>query len=351
MKRNPKVLVVATSRKTRGGITSVVKAHETGEQWKKYHCRWIQTHRDGPGWRKMWYLVTALMEYIVLLPWYDMVHIHIATTQSAKRKRMFFELARLFHKKTLFHFHPSNEKFLYEPSNRKLYCRLFSRADLVLVLSEQWRRWIKDSLGLAERIEVLYNPCPIVERKPELRQKEILFAGSVIQRKGYADLIRGFAQIAQKHTDWKVVIAGNGEIDKARNIAKECGVERQVVFLGWVKGAEKDLAFQRASIYCLASDGEGFPMGVLDAWAYGIPCVVTPVGGLPDIVVDGKNALVFPVGDEDMLARQLERLIGDDKLRNAIADEALQLAHTTFDIDNINRDLGRIYERVWKCGK
>lgn len=46
-------------------------------------------------------------------------------------------------------------------------------------------------------------------------------------------------------------------------------------------------------------------MGVLDAWASGIPCVVTPVGGLPDIVIDGENALVFPVGDVDMLSSQL----------------------------------------------
>lgn len=41
-----KVLVVATSRKTRGGITSVIKAHETGEQWKEFHCKWIETHID-----------------------------------------------------------------------------------------------------------------------------------------------------------------------------------------------------------------------------------------------------------------------------------------------------------------
>lgn len=216
MKHNPRVLVVATSRKTRGGITSVVKAHETGEQWKKFHCRWIQTHRDGPAWRKLWYLVTALIEYVVLLPWYDIVHIHVATTQSARRKKLFFVLAKLLHKKTILHFHPSNEKFLYEPNNQKLYRKLFSKADLVLVLSEQWRRWIKDALGLTEHIEVLYNPCPIVERKPELKQNEILFAGTVIPRKGYADLIRGFAKIAKKHLDRKVVIAGNGEIDKAK---------------------------------------------------------------------------------------------------------------------------------------
>lgn len=343
-----RVLVVATSRKTRGGITSVVKAHETGEQWKKYHCRWIQTHRDGSAWRKLLYLFTALLEYLVLLPWYDIVHIHVATTQSARRKKIFFELAKIMHKKTIFHFHPSNEKFLYESANKSLYRNLFSRADLVLVLSEQWRRWIKEALGLTEHIEVLYNPCPIVERKPELKQNEILFAGTVIPRKGYADLIRGFAKIASKHPDWKVVIAGNGEIDKAKAIAKECGIENQVVFLGWVNGHAKDLAFQRASIYCLASDGEGFPMGVLDAWAYGIPCVVTPVGGLPDIVIDGENALVFPVGDVDILARQLERMISDNGLRNRIAQASLELAHTTFNVKNLNHALEGIYSKLLK---
>lgn len=340
-----KVLVVATSRKTRGGITSVVKAHETGEQWKKYHCRWIQTHRDGPAWRKVWYFITALLEYWILLPWYDIVHIHVATTQSARRKKIFFDLAKILHKKTILHFHPSNEKFLYEASNKNIYRNLFSRADLVLVLSEQWRRWIKEALGLTEHIEVLYNPCPIVERKLELKQKEILFAGTVIPRKGYADLIRGFSKIASSYPDWKVVIAGNGEIDKAKAIAKECGIEKQVVFLGWVNGKAKDLAFQQASIYCLASDGEGFPMGVLDAWAYGIPCVVTPVGGLPDIVVDGENALVFPVGDVDMLARQLEKMISDNSLREKIAKASLDLAKTTFNIAYINKKLDEIYER------
>lgn len=51
---------------------------------------------------------------------------------------------------------------------------------------------------------------------------------------------------------------------------------------------------------------------MFDAWAYGIPCVVTPVGGLPDIVIDGENALVFPVGDVDMLSSQLKKMISDD---------------------------------------
>ena len=147
------------------------------------------------------------------------------------------------------------------------------------------------------------------------------------------------------YPEWKVVIAGNGEIEKAKAIANEYGIEKQIEFLGWVNGSAKDRAFQRASIYCLASDGEGFPMGVLDAWAYGIPCVVTPVGGLPDIVVDGENALVFPVGNVDILASQLKKMISDDGLREKIANASLELAHTTFNIDCINKKMEDIYER------
>lgn len=341
-----KVLVIATSRKTRGGITSVVKAHETGEQWKKYHCKWIQTHRDGNPIRKIWYLVTALLKYIALLPFCDIVHIHIATTQSAKRKVLFFYPAKWLGKKTIFHFHPSNEKFLFEPYNQKLYRSLFSKADLILVLSEQWRRWIKEALGLTEHIEVLYNPCPIVNHRTDLRKKNILFAGTIIPRKGYADLIKGFAPIAPKHPDWKITFAGNGEIERAKEIAKEVHIENQVIFLGWVNGKEKEKAFQEASIYCLASYGEGFPMGVLDAWAYGIPCVVTPVGGLPDIITEGENALTFSPGDTETLAKQLERMITDDSLREKIEKESLNLSQTTFNINTINQQLDKIYSSL-----
>ena len=104
MHKIPKVLVVATSRKTRGGITSVVKAHERGEQWNKYHCRWIETHRDGNVVRKLWYMMRALVGYVFLLPFYDIVHIHIATSQSAKRKQFFFYIAKFMGKKIIFHY-------------------------------------------------------------------------------------------------------------------------------------------------------------------------------------------------------------------------------------------------------
>lgn len=350
----PRVLVIATSRKTRGGITSVVKAHEQGEQWKKYHCKWIETHRDGAAWRKILYFVSAFIKYICLLPFYDIVHIHIATIQSAKRKKYFFEIAKTLKKKTILHFHPSNEKFLYNPQVADLYRDLFERADLVLVLSEQWRRWLKDSIGNGSwmnKMEVLYNPCPSVHRSTKRKKKQILYAGTLLRRKGYDVLLKAFGKIAKIHPDWKIAFAGNpylkegiNELEDGKDIARRLNIESQVEWFGWVSGDEKERVFNESSIYCLASDGEGFPMGVLDAWAYGLPCVVTPVGGLTDIVIDGKNGLVFSVGNVDMLAEKLDLMISDSQCREQIAQESLRLAQTTFDVKAINEHLGRIYE-------
>lgn len=351
-----KVLVVATSRKTRGGITSVVKAHETGAQWKEHDCTWIETHRDGNTLRKVWYFVTSLFQFMLLLPSSRLVHIHLATLSSARRKVFFLYMAKWAGKKIIVHFHPSNEKFLYNPSVAALYRKFFSKADVVLLLSEQWRRWLRDALGEGiwmQKMQILYNPCPKVHRCPALKQKQILYAGTLLERKGYAVLLRAFGMIAKEYPDWKLAFAGNpylkdgvNELEDGQRIASELGITDQVRWLGWVSGEKKEQVFNESSIYCLASDGEGFPMGVLDAWAYGIPCVVTPVGGIPDIVHDGVEGLVFPVGDVSALSIALENLIRSEELRTEIVANTDVYVNETFNVQNINRQLGKIYANL-----
>ena len=87
-------------------------------------------------------------------------------------------------------------------------------------------------------------------------------------------------------------------------------------------------------------------MGVLDAWAYGIPCVVTPVGGIPDIIEDGINGLIFPVGDSDRLAVQLNKLMNDKELGKAIVAESDKYVNGLFNIDIINNQLAEIYSNL-----
>lgn len=340
--KNHKVLIVATSQKSRGGITSVVKAHKQGEQWQKYNCTWIETHRDGNYTRKLGYLIVSLVKYIFLLPFHDGVHIHFSITASANRKYIFFRIAKFFNKKIIIHFHAGNQ--LKEIWNN-IYNEMFTDADKSLVLSNGIKEIVEEKIGKNNKTEVLFNPCPQV-KKSTLNNKQniILFAGTLMSSKGYEDLINAFALV--EHQDWSLVFAGNGEIGNGELLSKKLGLESSVKFLGWVSGEEKDKIFREASIFCLPSYAEGFPMAVLDAWAYGIPVVTTPVGGIPDIVQDGINGLLFNPGDVKMLSQQLEKLIKDKNLREYLVSESDKLVRDVLNINVINKELDRIYSET-----
>lgn len=345
-----KVLVVATSRKTRGGITAVIKAHESGAQWKKYHCHWVQTHRDGPAWRKIAYFIVALLDYCVRLPFYDIVHIHMSQNVTARRKTVFMRFAKLCGKRVIVHFHAFDVESTIKGSSRDKYEYLFKNADRLIVLSEWWKDQVLDEFEMpAEKVQVIYNPCPIVSHSyNSKKEKCFLYAGTINQRKGYSDLLTAFAKIANKYPNWKVVFAGNGEVEHGLKLAEDFGIKEQTVFLGWISGEAKAKAFQEASVFCLPSYAEGFPMAVLDAWAYGLPVITTPVGGIPDVAEDGKNMLLFNPGDVTKLAEQLERMITDTALRERIAAASVDFATNKFNVVTINRQIGELYESLLK---
>ena len=344
-----KVLIVATSHKTHGGITAVINAHKRGAQWQKYHCRWIETHRDGGTFCKLAYLLRGFTEYVFLLPWYDIVHIHVGAPPSAIRKTVFLGLAKLCRKKTIVHLHAFSPESSIRSNRRGVYKYLFEYADRVIVLSKYWQREVRETFPdlSPEKVRILLNPCVAEVRTEKYEtKKQLLFAAVLNGRKGYADLIRAFAKIAPKHEDWKIVFAGSGEIEQAKELAKRLRIENQTEFLGWVNGEKKDRVFKESAAVCLPSYAEGFPMTVLDAWAYGKPVIATPVGGLPDMATDGKNVLMFEPGDINALADKMEVIITDESLRKRLSDEALKLAQTTFNPENINRQLGEIYKEV-----
>lgn len=345
-----KVLVVATSRKTRGGITSVVKAHEQGPQWEKYHCHWVETHRDGSKYRKILYFIKGLADFLFRLPCYDLVHIHFSNGNSLKRKLIFARLAKLLKKKILIHFHAFDPDTTLNGTLKTKYRELFEMADGIIVLSEWWKKEVQKQIAnCSYKIQVLYNPCEHVVKDSNITPGNyILYAGTVNSRKGYDVLIRAFSHIVVDHSDWKLVIAGNGEIEEGKKIAHDLGIIDKVSFLGWVQGDEKRKAFQEASIFCLPSYAEGFPMAVLDAWAYGLPVITTPVGGIPDIAKDGENMLLFNPGDIDELSRQLVRVIEDKVLRDKISGYSNSFANGEFSINTVNSELSEVYSKILK---
>ncbi len=346
-----KTLVLATSRHTHGGISSVVAAHESTPQWRDHGCCWIPTHRSGSKWRKISYLLRGMGEFLLRLPGAKIVHIHTSAPPSAMRKNLFMRLAKMAGKKSIVHFHAFDTASSIDGPRREVYRRLFGAADRVVVLSQMWADAVTATFpDLAPKVRVLFNPCPQVGEGVDTESDNvdpyILFAGVVEPRKGYEQLIEAFARVAPQYPRWRLVIAGSGEVEKARELTERLGVADRVDLPGWVSGEEKHRLFSGASIFCLPSFAEGFPMAVLDAWAYGLPVVATPVGGLPEIVEDGRDALIFEPGDTDALAKKLENLMADEDLRKKIALASKNFAKTTFNIKTIGAELGKIYDEL-----
>lgn len=342
-----KVLVVATSRKTRGGITAVVKAHEKGDQWKEYHCKWIETHIDRNVVCKLWYFIKGWLTFLILLPSYDIVHFHMSEPPSAIRKSFFFPFAMLLGKKTIVHFHSFSPATTINGKYKRVYRYLFSHADIVIVLSKSWKKVVNDTFNLGDKVRVIYNPCTAELNPREYAKKnQILYAGTINMRKGYQDMIESFADIANDFPEWQIVFAGNGDIEQGKILAEHLGISNQTVFVGWVSGEFKDKVFKESRIFCLPSYAEGFPMAVLDAWAYGLPVITTPVGGIPDVADDGRNMLLFPPGDKKELTHQMRRLITDTNLRQTIASNSKKLAMTKFNIETINSEIKSVYKEL-----
>ena len=131
-------------------------------------------------------------------------------------------------------------------------------------------------------------------------------------------------------------------------MAHNMGLDDSVTFTGYITGKQKEDAWNKASIYCMCSRHEGFPMVVLEAWARGIAVVTTPVGGLPDVIEEGKNCLTFPFDDADALTMQLRKLMESPDLRRDMAEYSKSFGERVFAPVKVNESIEKLYEEILK---
>ena len=345
-----RVLVIAPSRKTRGGITAVVNAYSQTQLWENWNCYWIETHIDRGALLKLGYFLKGFFLFLIKLPRYQVVHIHFSEPVSAIRKSFFFVVAYIFRKKIIVHFHSFSPDTTIKSKYRWLYKFLFTKADKAVVLSQFWSKEVKNEFGEKVNPVIIYNPSLNVSAGPGRKQnhasKYILFAGTLNERKGFKDLIKAFSLIASKYPGWKIIFAGNGEIDSGKVLSKELHIEQQVEFAGWIAGNEKEETFINASVFCLPSYAEGFPMSVLDAMSYSLPVIATPVGGITDVFKDEYHLLIFKPGNINELADKLQRLIDSDDLKNRLVTNSSIVVKENFALSKVVEKVNDLYQSL-----
>lgn len=172
----------------------------------------------------------------------------------------------------------------------------------------------------------------------------VLFFGWIIREKGIVEMIEAFAIAAQRVPGLQLTIAGTGAFEsEARALCQAKTVAGSVVFSGWLHGAAKLDALREADCLCLPSWSEGMPNAVIEAMACALPCVVTPVGGVPDAAPAEAVAIHVPVKDPQALADAFERLARDRALRRRLSIQAFERARTHFTATHALAVFGRIF--------
>lgn len=282
---------------------------------------------------------------------YDLIHIHLAHGMSFYRKLVIFLIGYLRKDLILIHLHGSDFEIFYANGGylqKKLITWVFNHATALIVLSEQWKEFAQ-SVCENNNICILHNAALPELFMPNMRNVDkikILFMGELGSRKGSYDLLNAFDSICNKLPNVRLILGGDGEIDKTRALIKDKGIADKVELKGWLSGQDKIDAFRNADIYVLPSYNEGLPVSILEAMAAGLPIISTPVGGIPEAVIQEVNGYLVEPGDCDSLAKAIEKLCGDSQLRERMGMESLRLVNDKFHlVKNVN-ELKNIYKQM-----
>lgn len=220
-------------------------------------------------------------------------------------------------------FHRSSPYRTYGLFNNILNEKLFPNCK-ALVVQTQTAKSVFQEKYRNQNIIVTPNPVRDLFIDEKIKKEKIILSVSrLVDGKGLKQLIDIFGKVDNK--EWKLYILGDGYLkDKLNERIKELNLESQIKILGFQQNVDYYLSL--ASIFAFTSESEGYPNALLEAMASGLPCISFDCPTGPDeMIEDGVNGFLVPLGENDQYAEKLIKLIEDESLRISFGKEAEKL--------------------------
>ncbi|MBX0313349.1 glycosyltransferase [Planococcus glaciei] len=354
MNGNINVLMVGSSTKVKGGMTTVVQSFLQHEFNSPIKISYIATHTEKGDIYNFLFFVQSLGRIFFHLLFKNplLVHLHMSERGSFVRKYIIFRLAKLFGKKVIIHTHGAEFKEYFmssSPMMKKKIMGLLKNADRVLVLGESWEMILR-SIEPEAKTTILMNsvPIPVIDSSKR-RQKDfhLLFLAVLIERKGILDLIEASVLpiMQAKKNNLRLIfhIAGDGELmEAAKKRVSEYNFEEFFHFYGWVNESQKKKLLKLADLFILPSYNEGLPMSILEALSYGIPVISTKVGSIDEAIVDGVNGYLIEPGDIHALSMRISELAATQSLMS-MRQASRKIAEEKFGNEQYFKEMEKIY--------
>lgn len=233
---------------------------------------------------------------------------------------------------------------------------LFPKAAGVVVQTTGAKEYFKDSIQ--KKCRILPNSIhPDFINKEivpfENRTKTIVSVGRLDDNKNQILLIKAFAKIADKHSDYRLVIYGDGPSkNKFMDEAKSLGLlDKNIFFMGNVSGVADKI--KESEIFVLSSKQEGMPNALIEAMALGLCCISTdcPCGGPKDLINTKENGILIPMGSDDAmvesLSNALSEVIADRELSKKMSEAAVSVRQE-YSPDRINLMWEEYFEELMR---
>lgn len=350
------ILYIAPGINVKGGISTVIRGYLGTDLRTIFHIHLVESYREGPNSRKIIQALIGLLQALkcLLLERVEIVHIHGGDINSVRRKYAYFRMIKLFKFKcrVIYHFHGAS--FLEQFRNvstfwKKQIGKFFEDVDLLICLSDAWAGALRN-IAPGAKIKIVKNSVllpPLHDRQKNGATFRILFLGLIGGRKGIFDLLKAVQQLKSEGHDIRLKIGGNGEVEELKEKIRCFGIHEAVVYLGWISDeVRKDALFKEADLFVLPSYGEGMPMAIVEAMSYGIPVISTPVGGIPELVAEGRTGFLVQPGDVGALTAKIKELILNEKLRIDLGANARTAIEQNFDLNKTVQDMVTIYNAL-----
>ena len=351
----PRVLMVGPSTSSTGGMAAVATCYLRHWDARRYQVRFVSSwasDRRSIAARVLLALQAWWQCGVAFVAWRPtVVHIHFAHKGSFYRKAVVLLLARLCRIETvILHAHAGPFPEFYQrsgPMARALIRRIIGAADLLIVVAKPWETYFQ-GLVPGVPIVVLHNPveCPAAPTPMDARRPVVLTLGVLAREKGTFDVLEAVPTVLAAAPAAEFWLAGDGDSAAVSARLEKASWGGKVTLLGWVEGSRKEACLEAASVFLLPSYAEGLPMAMLEAMAYGVAVVATPVGGIPDALIDGETGVLVEPGDVAGLAAITARLLNDEGLRARLGDAARRYAREHFAIERVLDQLYGAYDRV-----
>ena len=218
--------------------------------------------------------------------------------------------------------------------------------DKVIAVSEGIKNELLKSHIKENRIEVMQNAVStcftqdqIICIRAEIRKNlgirscehVIGYLGRLSEEKGLPYLIEAFAVLFHSSLPVKLLLVGDGpEKSAIEEMCRSKGIGKGVIFAGFQTEVEKWLA--ALDVFVLPSLTEGTPMALLEAMAMQVVVAASNVGGVPKVVNNGLNGLLFPPGQSLPIQNAIEELLKNSNLRNKLAKNGYETVRSKYNV-------------------